>query len=209
MCQPFDSSDVVSADDDIQLPSRRIGQKSIEKILENAADNRLSSKKTVKQMKFGNGAAGTRIAQTLWVKRFETYREHTLKQDIKKPFSGDDLIRFFTSMIDKLDIRDQGKPVISQGMVIDAAKLLLVYGHFKWSDKDGYSITKHDARSLAMGNDRLTRGRYCSRTWLGFTRILRSSFDHYLACGVHNWDVIIAKALCDTRPVAPELATLH
>ena len=42
------------------------GRKSIEQMQETAAENRLKSKKTVKQMTFWHGAPGSRMIQSLW-----------------------------------------------------------------------------------------------------------------------------------------------
>jgi hypothetical protein len=82
------------------------GQASIDAIIANAASDRITSKKTAKQLQFGRGAPGTRDHETLWVRRFEAFREHALKQDITVPFTGEDLLRFFDSIIGTLLVDD-------------------------------------------------------------------------------------------------------
>ena len=77
------------------------GEKSIQEMLITAVDDRIASKREVKQLEFGRGAPGTQSAQSLWVRRFESFREHTLQQDPTQPYSGDDLIRFFSTIIGK------------------------------------------------------------------------------------------------------------
>ncbi|KAJ6178691.1 hypothetical protein N7519_009152 [Penicillium mononematosum] len=78
-----------------------IGQDSTDAIIQNSAANRLTSKKRVKQLQFGHGAPGTRYSQNLWVRRFNAYRQHSLREDPTVPFTGEDLIRFFDSIIGK------------------------------------------------------------------------------------------------------------
>lgn len=63
--------------------------------MENAAYDRLSSKRTVKTPCFGHRALGTRQAQDLYVTRFDTFYTCTLKKSLDTPFSGDDLLGFF------------------------------------------------------------------------------------------------------------------
>lgn len=101
MNDEFNSSDVEFGSPENDKRSYLIGQDSIDSIIENSARNRLASKKTVKQLQFGHGAPGTREKQDLWVRRFNSYRQHTLRQDPSVPFTGEDLIRFFDSIISK------------------------------------------------------------------------------------------------------------
>lgn len=57
---------------------RHVGQASIASVIEHAAEDRTTSKKTVKQLEFGHGAPGTRLIQELWVTRFNKFRQCTL-----------------------------------------------------------------------------------------------------------------------------------
>lgn len=61
-------------------------------------------KRTVKQLQYGHGAPGTQATQELWVTRFKTFRQITLKQSLDNPFCGDDLIRFFDSLIKRFGL---------------------------------------------------------------------------------------------------------
>ena len=47
----------------------KAGQKSIDQIFERAAEDRISSKRVVKQLQFGRGAPSSRGHQTLWIRR--------------------------------------------------------------------------------------------------------------------------------------------
>jgi len=56
---------VTSRPERSKLNSRRFGQASIDAMIETAVDDRLASKKTVKQSEFGYGAPSTRSSQQL------------------------------------------------------------------------------------------------------------------------------------------------
>ena len=96
------SSDIEFEPDPSKASSKTPGLASIAQIVADAEDDRNSSKKTVKQLEFGSGAPSTRLAQELWIGRFNAFRQFTLKQSLDKPFGGDDLVRFFDAMLDKL-----------------------------------------------------------------------------------------------------------
>jgi len=97
----FNSDDLSFSEPEHSSPARnnRIGQKSIARILEQGAPDRISSKRVVKQLQSSKGAPSTRGHQRLWVRRFEAFRQAVLAQDLKRPYSGDDLIRFFDSVL--------------------------------------------------------------------------------------------------------------
>jgi len=102
----FDSDDLVFSDPAEPSPSRaRIGEKSIQRIFQDATADRVTTKKLVKQLQYSDGgiAPGTRYLQTLWVRRFESARQ-AWGQDINKPYGSDDLIRFFAAIIRKPNI---------------------------------------------------------------------------------------------------------
>lgn len=99
----YDSDDLEFSDPPEPSPSRaRIGEESIQRIFEDAESDRVSTKKLVKQLQFLDGAIspGSRFTHTLWVRRLESLRQ-AWGQDINKPYSGDDLIRFFAAIIRK------------------------------------------------------------------------------------------------------------
>lgn len=62
----------------------------------------------MKQLTFQHGPTVSRVAQTLWIRRLETWRE-AVGQDVRKPFTGDDLIRFMDVIIRKSRSRYVGK----------------------------------------------------------------------------------------------------
>lgn len=80
----------------------RAGQRSLDLMFENAEPDRISSKRVVKRLQFGNGAPSTRGQQSRWVRRFNYFREVTLKQDTSLPFTAEDMIRFFSQILGEL-----------------------------------------------------------------------------------------------------------
>lgn len=97
--QDFNSSDIEFEDESPVLTDRLYGQASIDKMIASAQEDRLSSKKSFKQLKFNAKAPGTQATQSLWVRRFEAFREHVLHQSNSTPFTGQDLVRFFDTII--------------------------------------------------------------------------------------------------------------
>jgi hypothetical protein len=84
------------------VPSKRrydLGAASIQLMIENRVADRHNSKRTMTQLEFGRGAPGTRNAESLWVNRFENFRVETVGHSLANPFSRDDMIRFFDSII--------------------------------------------------------------------------------------------------------------
>ena len=95
----FNSSDVEP--DEIPETTHRFWQASLNKIIKQAFEDRLSSKRAVKGLEFYRGSPHNIRIQKLWVARFEAFRHHTLTQDTRNPFTGDDLIWFFELIIGK------------------------------------------------------------------------------------------------------------
>lgn len=67
-------------------------------MIANAEEDRISSKKAVKSLKFNAPAPGTEQNLSLWVTRFEAFCEHVLHQSTSTPFTGDDVVRFFNTI---------------------------------------------------------------------------------------------------------------
>lgn len=222
----FDSSDIDFGEPDIDPSDRSIGQKSIDAIIANATQDRITSKRTVKHLQFWHGAPSTRAKQKLWVKRFEAFREHTLGNDPTVPFTGLEVIRFFDSIISKMSLplftlypangtpvagklkpANHDKPAPSVVTVVKAFETIVDYGVFTWSEKDGYHMTRQDASQFraflddAVKAGRLIKGSWCKRTWIGFltlSRMVRAYIEYCLTKGCGNWDLVVAKSLSVT-----------
>ncbi|KAJ5910250.1 hypothetical protein N7504_004893 [Penicillium tannophilum] len=199
--------DVNSSDFEFEPPVNKqstAGQASIAEIVANSTADRFLSKKRVKQLQFGNGAPGTRSSQNLWVRRFEAFRRYTLKQDLTIRFTGDDVIRFFETIIGKMKSRASDKPAVNKKTVIDGFRILLAYGVFTWED---FKFTRHDeSRFQTWIDDTIQEGRLLNgasfvRTWIGFatlSRMIRSFIEHKVAKGCWSWDIVVAKCFSVT-----------
>ena len=181
-----------------------LGNRSIKDIIAHAAEDRISSKKSLKALQFGSGAPGTILTAYRWVERLNAFRQSTLHQNIDRPFTGDDLIRFFDSIIGKLKPSIKTKPVPSVDVVKRGLTSLSAYGTFTYPEASGYKLTARDGSRLqtwvddAVKSGRLIKGRWRKRVWLNFTivsRMTKAWLDHYEKYGTRNWDLIIAKHL--------------
>jgi hypothetical protein len=76
----FNSSDVDFEPPEPE-PFQRAGQASILKLLDSAFEDRVASKKKVKQLTNVKGPPTTQYLRSLWWNRFTQFREHTLKKE--------------------------------------------------------------------------------------------------------------------------------
>ena len=66
------------------------------------------------------------------------------------------------------------KPGPSVSTIITAAKILVEYGHFKWSKSAGFQMGRHESTHFEHWLDeatragRLTKGAWRKKTWIGF-----------------------------------------
>lgn len=102
-------------------------------MLESAESDRIESKRVVQQLEFGQGRTpSTQATQSLWIERFQAFREEVLKQGDaarRRPFTSDDLIRFLASILDKMELK-RDKPAPNLSTIRGAIKFLLAYGNF-------------------------------------------------------------------------------
>ena len=77
-------------------------QMSINKMLETALEDRVSSRKEVKNLKFTLGRLSTQYQHALWMRRLQIFRSEFLGSDLITALTGEHLERFLTSMLDKV-----------------------------------------------------------------------------------------------------------
>ncbi|TAQ88753.1 hypothetical protein B7494_g2950 [Chlorociboria aeruginascens] len=199
----FNSSDIEF--DPVPSKSRQyLGQRSIQDIIKHAAEDRLSSKKAIKSLQFGTGAPGTLDIAHRWVNRFNAFRQLTLRQDIGLPFTGDDLLRFFDSIVGKLKSTIRGKPAPSKEVMVGGFGHISAYGTFTYTEASGYKLTARDGSRMntwlddAVKSGRLTKGRWKKRVWLNYiivSRMAKAWIEHFEKYGTRSWDLVIAKLL--------------
>ena len=104
----------------------------------------------------------------------------------------------------KLRPIDIGKTALSLSTITTALAILSQYGRFKYPD---FQLTAfHRARIAqilydAVSNNRLFRGKWRPRTWIGvvtLSRLTRSFLRHATEHGTVNWDAVVAKMLSVT-----------
>ncbi|RDL39906.1 uncharacterized protein BP5553_04246 [Venustampulla echinocandica] len=183
---------------------RKRGQQSIQEIIEHADEDRISSKKAIKSLEFGRGAPRTIENAQRWMQRFNAFRQNTLRKSIGLPFIGDDVLRFFDTIIGRLKPHSRGKPVPSSEYIVSGFGHIASYGTFTYTEASGYKLTANDGARLqtwlddAIKAGRLTKGRWKKKVWLNYiivSRMTRAWLDHYLQFGARNWDLVIAKLL--------------
>lgn len=212
--EDFDSSDIELDEPVSQGPRPRYGQASIAKLLENAVEERIASKKALKSLTYGRGAPTALESQRRWAARLEAFRSAVLNQDIKTPFTGDDLLRFYDSIIGEpftpairhrslryLTSSDhlQGKlrpyqmelPQPLRATIKNTIPYLIEYGQFHWTEDDGFRITRTDVARIkhwfdgAVKEGRLIQGRQNPRVWMGF-QIVSKLIKVFVEHGLQN-----------------------
>ena len=118
------------------------GLASITQMVADAENHRISSRRTVKQLEFGNETPGTQLVQEMWIGRFNAFRQFTLKQSLDEPFTGDDLIRFFDTILDKIRPGITNKPAPGNTLVRTGFHVLIKYGTFMYTKTSGFDITR-------------------------------------------------------------------
>jgi hypothetical protein len=122
------------------------GQRSIGKIYQFGPEDRMKSKRVVMTLDFRHGSPSTQRTQTLWIRRFDAFRR-AIGQSTEQPFCGDDLIRFFFSILDKMDKAFANKPGPNVSTIRTASKILICYGRFQWRRRVGFEIAQQARRS--------------------------------------------------------------
>jgi hypothetical protein len=117
-------------------------------------------------------------------------------QDKKQGFTGEDLIRFFDTMLGVVIPRSKSKPAPSARTIMDAIHICLSYGVFQynmpWTKQEMARLKVWFDNAKAAG--RMTTGIWEKRVRIGFTTLskiglkwLQYNLDH----GCLNWDVPI------------------
>ena len=206
----FDSSDIEWNNKSI-APSKNASwgynpsEASIVAMLADAESDHLKLKKTVKALEFGHGSSSTMIIQALWMNWFNAFREYILKHSLEKPFIGDDILRFFDVIIDKIKHTFLDKPAVNKITIVHALKVLSQYRTF-W-----YGLTALEYRLMAQDGvciqiwiddavkaRHLVWGRWKKTVRLEavlITRMGQAWLNHHHSHGSSNWDITLAKLL--------------
>ncbi len=196
--EPWDADPINSSDFEFEPPEMskalNVGRASIEKTIQEVQEDRYTTKKTAKQLEYGHGVARTRYLQQQWTIRFDTFRKHTLQKSTESTPSGDDILRFFDGIIDKLGSKED-KPAPSLHTIVSVFKILFDYSTFTYqlSQRDGARIKTF--LDDCVRNKRLTKGILRARVWISFmilARMTSETLHHYIQKGTNSWDPVIA-----------------
>ena len=200
----FNSDNIGFSPRQPQQQKKKYGSRSIEKMLESAKKDRIESKRVVQQLEFGRGRPpSTQTTQSLWIERFQAFREEVLKQGDAargRPFTSDDLIRFLASILDKMELQ-RDKPAPNLSTIRGAIKCLLGYGWFTWRE---FAWSQHDSARIetwagtAVQEGRLIEGQWYKKVFIGFpvvSRLVREFLQHARVNGCINFDIVVAKML--------------
>ncbi|OQE16321.1 hypothetical protein PENFLA_c028G08693 [Penicillium flavigenum] len=159
MDDDFNSSDVDFGPPEADKRGHAVGQESIDQIIQNSAP----------------GLVGEAVQ----------YLSAThLREDPTIPFTGEDLIRFFDSIIDIVKPTDTGKPAPNLSLVQGAFEILLAYGEFTWTESDGFNISRHDRHRLQSFLDNAVKaGRLIKGSWRKLSALGCRAGDVALAAG--------------------------
>lgn len=76
-------------------------------MLENALEDRVFSKKEVKNLKFTLGRPSTWYQHALWMRRLQAFRSEVLGSSLTTAPTGEHFERFLTSMLDKVQPKNR------------------------------------------------------------------------------------------------------
>ncbi|MCJ1435728.1 hypothetical protein MMC27_005103 [Xylographa pallens] len=199
--QPFNSSDVEFSP--VHKKYRNAGLTSIVSMRETLFEDRISSKKKVRNLTDDRGAPASRYARSLWLNRMEGYmRENQMELD---PQTGPDcvtLVRFLDTVVKHIRARGDEAPVplrssIRRGVSVLCSALIFEFPKFSLSKHD---CSRVDALIDGLADDgQLRRGRHREQyQWIGVSlveKMSRSWLQAALDNGCLSWDIVIHKAL--------------
>ena len=176
------------------------GQMSINKILDNAMQDRVSSKKEVKNLKFTLGRPLVQYQHALWMRRLQAFRTEALGADLATAPTGQGIERFLTSILDKVIPRSpHGVPSfnwIKGGISSLVQSLIFEYSDFTLTRQETLRINTLVDGFVKQG--RLTKKPARERDWVGVTLVkvmVDALMNDALENGTLNWDVVVRNML--------------
>jgi hypothetical protein len=211
----FHSSDV-EFDPAPRNPFNEAGRASIVKMLDHALEDRLASKKKAKQLGFVKGTPSTQYIHALWWNRFSEFRKNTLKKGYgQRPMRGarvtnsscsagvvpvgDDLERFFSTIVSRVQPRTNQVPAYSwlKGAISRTIQNCVFY-------HKNFTLSPHERLRIAtlldslLQEGKLTQDPSWERNWAGVVvvrQLVSSLFNQAFEEGTMTWDITIAKCL--------------
>ncbi|KAH8723299.1 hypothetical protein GQ44DRAFT_774140 [Phaeosphaeriaceae sp. PMI808] len=94
-------------------PFHDAGKASIMAMLDHALDDRMASKRQVKELAHVRGSPNTQYIHALWWNRFVEFQKNTLCKGADYVPTGQDLERFFTIIVGRVRPRTNAVPAYS------------------------------------------------------------------------------------------------
>lgn len=183
-----------------QPKSTKLGLRSLELLKENAAADRISSKKAVKKLKYVNLVPREQYRHDLWMIRFRTFRDVTLNVNLTRTPTTEQIQRFLYVIVNR--VRPQSSKELPTVLWLKKGVKTLVRGlEFDFPE---FSLSKHERLHIDMTvttllkEGKLTQDTVRPRHWAGvilirrmITVLLQKSLDD----GTRSWDLVLQQTL--------------
>ncbi|KAK0125600.1 hypothetical protein ONS96_009435 [Cadophora gregata f. sp. sojae] len=195
--EDFNSSDMEF--EERPNPFWAAGLESIEAIMDQALEDRVSSKKMSKTLTHAEGSPKTEYITALWMNRFKAFRTHTLKKKAEETPIGAEIERFLASMITK--VKPVGNEVPSLSWIRMGFRRILMGLLFQYSK---FTLSAHERVRIKSAFEQFLKDGLITRKpsreaqWVGaflVSRLVGALLQQALAEGTTNWDKTIQKAL--------------
>ncbi|KFZ16943.1 hypothetical protein V501_01982 [Pseudogymnoascus sp. VKM F-4519 (FW-2642)] len=179
-------------------PFANAGKASIEAIIQSATEDRLTSKRFSKNLRFSRGRKTTQYRNDLWFRRFATFRQFTLRVQQDDTPTGEQLERFLETIVKK--VKPKSLEVPSFEWLKAGFRHLLLALIFHYSE---FTLSKHDSSRISSVFDvmleegKLTTEPSQHHNWIGvyiLRHIATAIFRDALCEGTLSWDVTLSKS---------------
>ncbi|KFY59512.1 hypothetical protein V496_05667, partial [Pseudogymnoascus sp. VKM F-4515 (FW-2607)] len=180
-------------------PFESAGLESIEAIINNAAEDRVTSKKITKELIFVEASKKTEYLTYLWYNRFVAFRVNSIKKSLDNTPSMDELERFLCSIVSRVRPRSNEVPAFT--WLRGGLRRLIVVLTFHFAD---FKVSKHDSLRMKtvfqqlLNDGKITREPSRQVQWIGSVlvrRLITVIFQDAINEGTGNWDKPIQRAL--------------
>ncbi|KFY87827.1 hypothetical protein V498_07012 [Pseudogymnoascus sp. VKM F-4517 (FW-2822)] len=189
-----------SSDADFNPPQHRFdraGSSAVEDFKANTSEDRVLSKKFMKELPFTKGNRGTEYLAMCWLNQFQAYREMTLRVDTSSTPTGEQIRRFIVTKATRT------KPKVLSTLslhTIDSgisALLSVLEFFFKEFGLTGHEKAKIDAVKHKLVEDgKLTTEPTRDTQWVGvflLRKIVVAMMEDALKNGTLSWDATLSR----------------
>ncbi|UPX16703.1 uncharacterized protein EKO05_0007091 [Ascochyta rabiei] len=196
--EDLDSSDI-EFDAPPRNPFHNAGKASVMAMLDHALDDRIASKRQVKQLTFAKGTPNTQYIHALWWNRFAEFRLNTLNKGANDLPKSEELERFFTTIVSRVKPRTNQVPAYSwlkSGVGFTIESCVFYHDKFTLSPHERLRISSLIDSLLQQG--KVTQDPSWERSWAGVVvvrKLIHSLVTQAFQYGTMTWDIVLAKCL--------------